>query len=388
MPRPPLTLGTWGEIHTKKIAPGKYEARARYRDIDGVTRSILRTGRTKTAAENALKEAMRDRVQPVTDGEIKPDTRVGAVIDEWWAEFRAAKNHPAGTIRRYRQVLEGHIRSGVGEWRLNECSVSKLDRFIKTKTEHAGYSTASICVVLLSGIFDLAARHDAIPSNPMRSVAPVPKPDNEVTYFTLDDVAELRAILREWDRGTDASNRSRVSDLADPVDMLLATGARPGEIFAIEWDDVDLSQAPVTVTLRSTMAKEEAGRWVLQRGRKNHKALTMRLPRFAQEMLLRRRVEATTSLVFPSSTGTPRIPDNFRTQWHRALQGTRFEGRLPKEFRSTVGTFLRDELGIEAAQRQLDHASYGTTEQHYAARASEAPDVTDVLERFVRENGT
>lgn len=382
MPRPPLTLETWGAINVKKLAPGKYEARARYRDVDGVTRPIQRTGRTKTAAEDALKQAMRDRLGPISGEEITRETRISTVADMWWQEFRDAKVHPNGTIRRYSSVLTTHVVAGIGEWRLQECTVGKLDRFIKTKAKHSGYSTASICTVLLSGMLDMAARHDAIDTNPMRSVAPVPKPASEIGVFSIEDVAELRAILADWDAGKDNSGRARVSDLADPVDMFLATGARPGEIFAIDWRHIDFTTSPPTLTLQDTMAKDAAGRWVIQHGRKSRKQIRLKLPPFAVTMLMRRRVQSVSSLVFPSSTGTPRIPDNFRTQWHAALRGTRFEGRVPKEFRSTVATFVRDHDGIEQAQHQLGHASLLTTEQHYAVPVMDAPDLTALLEQF------
>ena len=62
--------------------------------------------------------------------------------------------------------------------------------------------------------------------------------------------------------------------------------------------------------------------------------------------------------VFPSSTLTPRIPDNSRLQWHIALKGTRFEGRVSKEFRSTVATAFRDAVGFERAQHQLGHSTH------------------------------
>jgi len=383
MPRPPLPLETWGAIKVKRLAPGKYEARARYRDVDGVTRPIQRIGRNKTEAENALKEAMRDRVGPIGGEDITRDTKIADLARVWWDDFRAAKNHPNGTIRRYDQVRRLHVIDSIGEWRVHEASAGKLDRYIKTITKRAGYSNASICVVLLTGMLDLAARHDAIDSNPMRSVEAVPKPSNEIQTFTLDDVAELRAILAEWDAGKDKSGRRRVSDLADPVDMFLATGARPGEIFAIAWEHVDLASSPPTLLLQDTMAKNAAGRWVIQHGRKSKKPIRIKLPPFAVAMLTRRHVNADVShLVFPSSSGTPRIPDNFRTQWHAALSGTRFEGRLPKQFRSTVATFVRDAEGIEAAQHQLGHQSLLTTERSYAVPVIDAPDLTSILEQF------
>ncbi len=382
MARPPLPIQTHGEITTKQLEKGKWEARARYRDFDGTTRSIRRIGRTSTAARDAVKEAVRDLLRSGGDDELTGDSRVRDLADVWWSEYQASKTIPAGTLNRYRYVLENHIKGGIGDRRLNECTVSALDKFVKAKTRHVGYSTASIAVVLLRGMFDLAARHDAADRNPVLSIAPVPKPAHTPTAFSVKDIGELRTILRAWDAGTDKRGMPRVSDLADPVDMFLATGARPGEIFAIEWDQIDFTTTPARVILSSTLAKDDQGKWRIQPHRKNHQVISVPLPRFAHQMLTKRRVNSISSLVFPSSTMTPRIPDNFRMQWHAALQGTRFEGRLPKEFRSTVATLLRDQAGIEAAQHQLNHASLLTTEQRYAVPLTVLPDHTAVLEQF------
>jgi integrase len=382
MARPPLPIQTHGEIKATQLDKGKWEARARYRDFDGTTRSIRRIGRTSTAAKDAVKEAVRDLLRSGGDDELTGDSRVRQLADVWWKEYRASRDIPAGTLNRYRYVLENHIKDGLGDRRLNECTVSALDKFVKAKTEHAGYSSASIAVVLLRGMFDLAARHDAVDSNPVLSVAPVPKPAHTPTAFTLKDIGELRKILRAWDAGEDKRGMPRVSDLADPVDMFLATGARPGEIFAIKWDQIDFTTTPARVILSSTMAKNDAGRWDIQPHRKNHKVISVPLPRFAHQMLTKRRVNSVSELVFPSSTLTPRIPDNFRVQWHHALEGTPYHGRLPREFRSTVATLLRDHAGIEAAQHQLNHASLLTTEQRYAVPMTELPDHTAVLEQF------
>lgn len=382
MARPTLPIQTHGEIQATQLGKGSWEARTRYRDFDGTTRHMRRRGRTETAAKNAVKEAVRDRLGPAGDGDLTRDSRVSQLALTWWDEYTTGKTIPAGTHNRYKGVLHKHIIGGIGDRRLAECSVSAMDKFIKAKTRNVGYATASIAAVILRGMFDLAARHDAIGANPMLSVAAIPKPNHTPTVFTIKDIAELRKILRAWDAGKDGSGRPRVSDLADPVDMFLGTGWRPGEIFATEWELLDLTTTPARVRLGSTMAKDESGRWRIQRDRKNHKDIDVPLPKFVSQMLLRRRVNSVSTLVFPSSTLTPRIPDNFRLQWHKALEETRFKGRLPKEFRSTVATLIRDEIGIEAAQHQLDHASLTTTEQRYAVPITRVPDHTAVLEQF------
>ena len=59
--RPPLSVRTMGKIRLYKVSTG-YRARALFRDPDGRTRGIERTGSGKGAATRALKEAVRDRV--------------------------------------------------------------------------------------------------------------------------------------------------------------------------------------------------------------------------------------------------------------------------------------------------------------------------------------
>ena len=62
MARPPLPIGTWGNIRTEKLGPTRYCARARFRDHDGKTRDVEATDTTGPAAIRALRAKLRDRV--------------------------------------------------------------------------------------------------------------------------------------------------------------------------------------------------------------------------------------------------------------------------------------------------------------------------------------
>lgn len=59
----------------------------------------------------------------------------------------------------------------------------------------------------------------------------------------------------------------------------------------------------------------------------------------------------------------------------------------PHSFCRTVGTVVRDGLGIEAAQAQLPHSQLSTTEQHYAQRRTTGPDARAVLDGFAGQAG-
>src|SRR4029453_12999389 len=88
MGRPPLSVGTSGSISTPPYGTG-YRARTRYRDYDGVTRRVERHGRTKGAAERALRMALRDRVHVGAGAEITPDTKIAGLAETWFAEISA-----------------------------------------------------------------------------------------------------------------------------------------------------------------------------------------------------------------------------------------------------------------------------------------------------------
>ena len=129
MPRPPLVIGTWGKIRRVQKGPKRWVAYARYRDHDGVTRLFERTDTSAQRAEDALKVALRDRLK-LDSEDISEATKLGIAADAWFSdeiEGRRAEN----TVDLYRSVLTRVVMPGLGENRLGELSVAKLDRFLK-----------------------------------------------------------------------------------------------------------------------------------------------------------------------------------------------------------------------------------------------------------------
>src|SRR5215470_11889294 len=99
MARPPLPIGTWGNIRTEKLGPNRHCARARFRDYDGKTRDIEATGTTGPAAIRALKEKLRDRATP-NDDEITRETRINTLSERWIDEIIAEERLAPQTIHR------------------------------------------------------------------------------------------------------------------------------------------------------------------------------------------------------------------------------------------------------------------------------------------------
>ncbi|OJX72800.1 MAG: hypothetical protein BGO91_13600 [Leifsonia sp. 71-9] len=354
-------------------------ATAFYRDSDGHTRRMLRTGKTPQNAEDNLKRALKTRLAPEAEG-ITPSMRISALADEWWEEWLSAKPRPINTERRYKGILENHIKAGLGGLMISEASVSRLDRFLKAKTKNVGYSSAALARVILRGMMGMAARHGAIMSNPVDSCATIPEPEKAPVAWSLDEIADIRTTLAAWDSGKDKSGRARSSDLSDPCDFMLGTGCRPGEVFALRWADVDLESEPATARIRATVVRDRDFGLTIQEHTKGHKVRILKLPLFVVDMLRRRSETAYTEVVFPSSTGTVRSPDNFRVQWNQALGDVPIVDAMPKVFRSSVGTFVAKTASKDSAQKQLGHSSVTITEKHYIDEGEHGPDLTATLE--------
>jgi integrase len=380
MARPPLILGTWGSISTTGKA-GNWSASARFRDFDGVTRQVRRTGTSRQKAKDALVEHLRDRVR-LHGADLSAEARVSILADRWYDTLLGKK--ATGTLDVYRRTIKNHVRPALGELRIREVTVPVVDRHLVAVEENVGKATAALCRVVLMGMFSLAVRHGAAAMNPVRETENVATERSVIHTISREDVILLRARLREWDAAKDRGGRQRTTELADVVDMLLATGVRTGEVMSLQWDDIVLDAEVPTVTIAST-AVHVRGEG-LRRQPKTKTAAgfrTLSLPPFAVRMLFRRRVEAQTEWVFPSTVGTLRSPNNMRTQWRTFREAHDYPDWLvPYTCRKTVATMIRDGQDLDAAAQQLGHVDTRWTRDHYTGHVHKGPDVRDLLDHL------
>lgn len=80
MPRPPTPVGLFGAITYAKLPDGIWSARTHIRDSDGKLRSVSRRGRSRAAADRALKTALTDRTPP-TRNTFSATTRICDVAE-------------------------------------------------------------------------------------------------------------------------------------------------------------------------------------------------------------------------------------------------------------------------------------------------------------------
>ena len=381
MARPPLPLETYGKI-SATTRNGKHAAITYYRDSDGVTRRMLRTGSTYPAAVRALKEALRDRLAPAGDL-ITADSTLDALAAEWTVEMLADDKLADGTKRAYQDALKTVLR-GLSGVRIVEATPAKLHRYIQAVAKKTP-GAARTARIVLKHMMSHAVYAGAIAQNPVEETKAVTPTTPSVKALRADDIRDIRDLLEAWDAGTDKYNRPRNGSVRDTMDMYAATGARTAEVLALRWADFDFKADPPMVTLNGTVARGLDGKLAVQERLKTDKShRELELPPFVVPMLIARAERAYNELVFPSAVGTPRWPDNLRRDWRSALASTDYARVTPGAFRKAVATLLAEEMGAEAARDQLGHTGFGNL-KNYVERASRGPAAASTVQKLLEQ---
>ncbi|RAS62943.1 hypothetical protein C8D87_10791 [Lentzea atacamensis] len=309
MGRRPLDVGTYGKIRFYSTSTG-WRATTKFRDYDGITRPVERSGRTKTAAERALKEALRDRTAPAEEGMITAESRFREAAEVWLTEFRAAVavgTRSPTSLETYEGRLNGVVLPAIAELRMRELTVARIGRLLTTVQSRQSAASAKTVRTIVSGVCAVAVRHGALRANPVRDVARLEGRKTPSRALAEDEMADLLAKL-------DADEVAVRHDLPDLVRWYAGTGERTGEGLAVHWFHLDLDAGTVDWAGSVIRVKGEGQR--INEGKTEVSKRALALPPWLVTMLRdrRRRLAERFNVaedelegpVFPNSLGTLR----------------------------------------------------------------------------------
>lgn len=381
--RPPLPIGVNGAIRRVDRGGGVWMAVTWYRDVDGKSRRVTATvkGPKGAAAELALKEKLKARSVLGGDVDLGPESTVAELAAAWVPSMDQGQ----ATQDKYRWYLDKHILPALGEYRLREATTARLDGFLR-RIESQGATAPKMCRIVLSLMFGMAARYDAVATNPVRDTRKVKAAEGKKNerVMTVPEVHRFRRDIAEWiaSQPKQATARAR---LVDAVEIYIATGLRPMELLALLRTDIDFKARTLTVT--GTVKRDSVNGLHRQPFPKSKKARELVLPEFALTVLRRRVMESPTALVFPNRDGAVIEPANWRRTMREFREWADSRGRdwswvEHRGFRAAVATLIDSEAGSVVASKQLGHSSDAITRRHYIKQTGLAPDSSAVLERF------
>jgi len=357
--RPPLRIGAHGKITRTYLGGGVWMAQCRYRDTDGIVRKVQRLGpadefdKHGKLATDALIEALTERRAPSAD-QIGLDTLLVHLVDQHLIRLAEDGRSPV---------------------------TARLDAALRSMRAAHGSTMAKQSKTILRGGLQLAVMANVLGANPVRDVQPLQskaKPRGAVAL----QADQLPALLAQLS----ASAYCREHDLADAITMLIATGIRRSELLGLRWADIDTKVATVTVSGKLVRVAGEGLKWI-PAAKSDAGLRTMALPRFAVDMLEKRRnlpYFGEQAMIFPSTAGTWRDPNNFAKQWRTAREDLGVPEVTTHSFRKTVADLIDAEgLSARVGADQLGHSHVSMTQDKYLTRGRIHAEVATLLDRAV-----
>ena len=387
--RPALRIGAHGKISRVHLGGGLWLARCRYRDSDGVSRKVQRLGppgiydQYGKLAEDALIQALADRRSSSPSDTIGLETLLTALVEQHLVRLAEDGRSPV-TLSTYRFAV-GKLQKFIGGVRVGEASPARIDAALRSMRSAHGPTMARQAKTVLRGALQLAVMANVLGSNPVRDVQPLTSKTQPKGAVGLT-AEQLRDLLQKLQ----ASKFCQDHDLIDPITLLIATGLRRSELLGLRWNDYDDAARTLAVAGKVVRVSGEG----LQRVDETKSAAgrrTVPVPLFAVEMLrIRRRLShlGEGALIFPSTAGTLRDPNNFGKEWRNVRAQLGVPEVTTHSFRKTVATLIDDDgLSARIGADHLGHSKVSMTQDRYMTRGRVHTQVADLLDRTVTKSG-
>ena len=331
------------------------------KDANGKKKYIWETFRTSDQAQKRLTELLH---QIDTGTLARPKGTLGEFTEQWLRDY-AKPNLAATTYQGYVGIYRSGIGPILGNILLKDLRPSHIQEYIALKlSKNVSNTTVRHHITFLHSVLETAIKWQLLIRNPIDSVT-MPK----IVKHEMNILNEQQAkTILQAVQGT---NYYSLFALA------LYTGMRKSELLALQWNDVDLLMAELSISksshrlntgeyiVKSTKTAKSNRRIALSK-----KTCTMLKQHLKKEMNICSKTSPkfpNDRLLFCEPNGKPLKPNTIGQHWTRLLRRLNYPNIRFHDLRHTHASWmLKKGVSPKVIQERLGHSTISTTLDIYS----------------------
>ena len=317
---------------------------------------------TKGKARAALLQLQNDLEN---EEEIRKETTVKEISEKWLEEY--SETVQDSTFIKTSRNFKNHIYPALGDKKIGSITPLQMQEQVNEWSRKLVYGRK--LKGLMNNVFKYAIRHGYIDSNPVDSVVATArkKVDSKSDFYTKDELKKFMKLV------------TKTKDLEKLVlfRLLAFTGARKGEILALEWKDWNDNTLDINKAVTRGFTGEEIGSTKTVSSKR-----LISLDQTTQKILKKwRKKNPNARYIFENEFKKP-IPSTLPRKWLLGiLKDSKLRPIKIHGFRHTHASLCFEAgMTLKQVQYRLGHSDLKTTMNVYTHITTQAKD--DIGERF------
>ena len=277
----------------------------------------------------------------------------------FWFESHKETIRPK-TAHQYNNVINKHLIPYLGEISLKDLGLPRIENHYSELSENSlGNRTVQLVHAVLHRALKQAVRYEYIIKNPAHG-ANVPKVEKrEMQVLDENEVIQFLIAARE-------SSHYALYYLA------VKTGMRQGELFGLQWKDLDWVKGKIQVRRQVTRVPRQG--WDFSQPKTQSGVRSIAIGENTLDVLRAQRQQVDEwkaiagdtwepyDLIFPSHAGTPLYPSNVRRDYNKVLGQAGFERIRFHDLRHTAASLMLNQgIPVIVVSNILGHSKASIT---------------------------
>ncbi len=329
---------------------------------DGKQKRKYFYGKTKKEVQEKLTKAKYLQ----QTGRLSLNSIENVTLTKWlehWLENYKKNSVKPKTYVSYKQVIENYLIPGLGKSKLRELSTNRIQKTINDLAGRVSPRTVEYTISILRQALNQAIVEGYMHSNPAQNIALPRKKERKVRSFTETETEKIFSIIE------------------DPLHYIiyfsyLSTGVRRGELLALRWEDINLTDR--TFSINRGITKDLDDKWVIDTPKNEESIRIFTIPDRLVVELKKHQLEQkkqilkvgklynNQGLAFAKDDGSFYTPEYITRRFRRYCHKIGIDGTL-HELRHTFATFaLQSGMDITTVSKMLGHKDVTTTLNIYS----------------------